>query len=98
MAEPNWELWESILRGLQSDLGVIKAKLAEYDKRFDRIDSRFDDVDKRLAKQNVQIMHALGQTTDANLQTVLTNESVDRLEQELHRLTKRVDVLEHSDA
>lgn len=83
MAEPNWELWEQILQGLQFDLSEVKAKLAEHDQRFNRLDSLFDDVEKRLVKQNVQIMHALGQTTDANLQTVLANESIDRLEQDL---------------
>ena len=39
MAEPNWELWEQVLRDIQARLVRVESKLVEHDKRFDQLDA-----------------------------------------------------------
>ena len=72
----------------------IRATLDEHSTQFRELKERLNEVDRRLARQHIQIMHALGLITDANLASDLANEGVEKLEHRLSDLTTRVAALE----
>jgi tetrahydromethanopterin S-methyltransferase subunit G len=73
MAQEPENLVLTLLRDIRSDLGDVKTKLTEHDKRF-------DSMDKRLDTLTAQVTYSFGMAGMANTHVGVVENRVDSLE------------------
>ncbi len=87
MAEPNWELWGSILEGLQGEMREVRSTLAQHGAKLDTIEK-----DVRGLKSMAQM--ALGTASGADF----VAERAEKLASDTHkRLDQLIEALKRQD-
>jgi hypothetical protein len=98
MADGPDNLTIQILRLIQADLGDVKQKLGEHDRRFERIehqmDYRFDGVERKIGELIDTSTKALGTASVANVRHDSASQRFAELELELREMRDRLRRLE----
>ena len=89
MTEPNWELWEQILRDIQARLSTVEGTLGEHGAKLDTIERETRGL-RDLSKM------ALGSGTGAEFIAEQAQQAADRANKRLDEIDARLSVLEET--